>query len=331
MTGSFNFNALDAETKHEYPVLDDQGQKIAWTVVGVMTAALVYSYWNTLSYIANFWDQPQYSSGYFIPIFAAALLWIRRDTFREVPTWHRWVGLAILTLGIVMRVLGTRATQYAVDNVSMIPCLIGVFVMVGGLPTLRWAAPSAAFLVFMMPWPRALQERITMPLQRLAAMASNYLLVTLGVDSFREGNNISFGLDEKAMNVAEQCSGLRMLTMFAGLSVALALLSRTRPWWERALIVVSALPIALATNVVRITLTGLLFNLHLDEVPLVHKVFHDAPGIIMMPLAIGFLYLESKILSNLVIDDDHAAPVEFETMSEFVPPVEAKKKLKVEV
>ena len=330
MTGSFNFNALDAETKHEYPALDDHGQKIAWIAVGLMTAALTYSYWNTLTYIAGFWDQPQYSAGYFIPIFAAALLWIRRDTFRDVPMWHRWVGLGILTLGIVMRVLGARATQYAIDNVSIIPCLIGVFVMVGGLPTLRWAAPSAAFLIFMMPWPRALQESITMPLQRLAAIASNYLLVTLGVDSFRNGNTISFGLDEKAMNVAEQCSGLRMLTMFAGLAVALALLSRTRPWWERALIVVSALPIALAVNVVRITLTGVLFNLHLDDFPLVHKVFHDAPGIIMMPLAIGFLYLEAKILSNLVIDDDHASPVEFETISDPVGRIEAEN-WKVEV
>lgn len=322
MTGSFNFNALDAETKHEYPPLDERGQKIAWGVVGVMTLGLIYSYWNTLIYISNFWDEPQYSAGYFIPIFAAALLWIRRDTFRDVPVWQRWVGLGILTLGIIMRVVGTRATQYAIDNLSMIPCLIGIFVMVGGLPTLRWAAPSAAFLVFMMPWPRAVQQSITMPLQRLAAIASNYLLVTFGVDSFREGNNISFGLDEKAMNVAEQCSGLRMLTMFGGLAVALALLSRTRPWWERGLIVLSALPIALATNVVRITLTGLLFNLHLDEIPLIHKIFHDAPGIIMMPLAIGFLYLVSKILSNLVIEEDHSAPLEFETTSAAVGQVE---------
>jgi exosortase/archaeosortase family protein len=123
-----------------------------------------------------------------------------------------------------------------------------------------------------------------------------------------------------------------MLTMFGGLSVALALLSRTRPWWERALIVISAVPIALAVNVVRITLTGLLFNLNLDEVPLVHKIFHDAPGIIMMPLAIGFLYLEAKILSSLVIEDHHTTPIEFETISDLAGPVATKpKNSKVEV
>ncbi len=314
MTGSLNFNALDAETKHELPPLDDQGQNISWAILVAMVGAVIAAYWNTLTYIAGFWEQPQYSAGYFIPAFAAVLLWIRRDKFRDVPVWHRWVGLGILTLGIVVRVLGTRATQYAIDNLSIIPCLIGVFVMVGGLPTLRWAAPSAAFLIFMMPWPRELQGRVALPLQKLAAMASNYLLVTLGVNSFRDGNTISFGLDQEAMDVAAQCSGLRMLTMFLGMSVALALLSRSRPWWERGLIVISALPIALAVNVIRITITGLLFSLNIDDNPLVHKIFHDFPGLIMMPLAIGFLYLEAKILSSIVIDDDHATPTEFGTI-----------------
>ena len=224
--------------------------------------------------------------------------------------WHRYVGLGILAAGIVMRVLATRATQYSFDNWSLIPTTIGVFVMVGGLPTLRWAAPSIVFLVFMMPIPK--EKDLTIPLQQLSSMLSSYLLVTLGVDAFRNGTQITFGFNEEAMNVAEQCSGLRMLTIFSGLSVALALILRNRPWWERLLIVFSALPIAVIANVVRITLTGLLFNMGVES-PLLHTVFHDAPGVIMMPIALGLLYLEFKILSNIVIEEDTAAaPVQFD-------------------
>lgn len=311
MNSPADLGALQTRSTPEYPALDSDGQRLSWIIVGLLSLGLLYSFWNTFDYIRGFWKYPQYSHGWLIPVFAAVLLWLRRDSFRKVPNWHRWVGVAILGFGILMRVAGAVTTTYALDNLSFIPCFIGVFVMVGGLPTLRWAAPAIAFLVFMLPLPRLLQEGLTRPLQRLASICSSYLLVTLGVDAFREGNQIRFGFTEEAMNVAEQCSGLRMLTIFSGLAVALALLSHTRPWWERALIVVSALPIAFIVNVIRITLTGLLFNLGVDS-PLMHTVFHDAPGLIMMPIAIGLLYLEFKILSNIVIDvDQETAPVHF--------------------
>lgn len=310
MATPINVNALNTHAKHEYPVLDEAGQRNSWIVLGLLAAALFYSYWQTLARIRGFWEFPQYSHGWLIPVFAAVILWLRRDSFRDVPMWHRYVGLGILAAGILMRVVATRTTQYSFDNWSLFPSYIGIFVMVGGLPTLRWAAPSILFLFFMMPIPK--EKALTMPLQQLASMLSSYLLVTLGVDAFRNGTQITFGFSEEAMNVAEQCSGLRMLTIFSGLAVALALLSRTRPWWERILIVLSALPIAVIANVIRITLTGLLFNLGVDS-PLLHTVFHDAPGLIMMPIAIGLLYLEFKILSNIVIEEDTTtAPVQFE-------------------
>jgi exosortase len=310
MAAPINVDALNTHATQEYPVLDEKGQRNSWVAMALLTAVLMYSYWPTIVYIRGFWEFPQYSHGWLIPVFAGVLLWLRRDKFRAVPMWHRYVGLAILAAGIVMRVVATRATQYSFDNWSLIICGIGLFVMVGGLPTLRWAAPSVAFLVFMMPIPK--EKTLTIPLQQLASMLSSYLLVTLGVDAFRDGTQITFGFSEEAMNVAEQCSGLRMLTIFSGLAVALALLSRNRPWWERVLIVLSALPIAVISNVIRITLTGLLFNLGVDS-PLLHTVFHDAPGLIMMPIAIGLLYLEFKILSNLVIEEEATtAPVQFE-------------------
>ena len=290
-------------------ILSEKEQTISWTLVGVGLLILIGAYWDMLDRIRGSWSSAQYSHGFLIPLFAAALLVMRREPFRNVPMWHRWVGVGLVALGTAMRVYGGYSVIFMADNFSLIPCIIGVFVMVGGLPTLGWAGTAAAFLVFMYPLPRVIEEKVMYPLQRLATMCSNALLVTMGVDSFREGNLIRLATRDEPLNVAEQCSGLRMLTIFTALSVAMALLFTEKTWWERSIVVLSAIPIALAVNVFRITLTGLLYYFNASEA-LTDKIMHDLAGWIMMPLALGLLYLEIYVMGKLFVDvPQHAAPM----------------------
>ena len=105
---------------------------------------------------------------------------------------------------------------------------------------------------------------------------------------------------------AEVPLGLRMLTIFAALSTAIAMISTTRPWWERIVILISAIPIALAVNSVRITLTGLAYSFLGNQgemVEVINTFAHDLAGWIMMPMALGLLYLEYQVLAQLVIED----------------------------
>jgi exosortase/archaeosortase family protein len=91
------------------------------------------------------------------------------------------------------------------------------------------------------------------------------------------------------------------------LSVAITLVT-DRPWWERIVIVLSSVLIALAVNIVRITVTGIL---HLTAGPqLADLVFHDLAGWLMMPMALGMLYVEFQILSHLIIEDDNSGPLQ---------------------
>lgn len=299
--------ALQRGHGHSYPVLEDKQQAMSWAVIVVLGLALLYGYWNMFLRISSSWDSPQYSHGWLIPVFAAVLIYLRRETFCEVPAWHRWVGVALVLGGFALRIFGAATVAFSVDNVSFIPCLVGIFVIVGGLPTLRWAMPAILFLIFMYPLPRVLEEGLMHPLQRLATACSHVALVTFGLDTFRDGNTIFIG--EHKLNVAEACSGLRMLTIFSALAVAMALISTTRPLWERLIIMLSAIPIALAVNIVRITVTGLLYSLNLEQ-EVINLFFHDAAGWIMMPMALGLLFLETQILSRLVIDsDEEAGPI----------------------
>ena len=145
----------------------------------------------------------------------------------------------------------------------------------------------------MFPLPGFLKDNLLRPLQEYATRFSVYAMQTFGIEVFRDGNVIH--LEKMDMNVVDACSGLRMLTIFLALSVAIAMIVTTRPWWERMIIVVSAVPVALLVNVIRITITGMLYNLNVRE-EIAEHFFHDFAGWIMMPMALGFLYLELQIL-----------------------------------
>ena len=102
-----------------------------------------------------------------------------------------------------------------------------------------------------------------------------------------------------------------MLTIFIALSSAIAMILTQRPIWERFILVVSAVPIAILVNVFRITITGVLYSFNVDS-ELVNHIFHDWAGYLMMPMALGLLFLEMQILQRIVIESD-AVPSQFKT------------------
>jgi len=270
-----------------------------WIVIGVGVVVLVLMNFNSLQGVAAGWRLPQYSHGYLIPIFAAVLLWIRRESFVQPPASHLWLGVGLMALSVLMRVVGTRFVVFTADNLSFITCILALFIVVGGLTSLRWAAAPICFLAFMYPLPGFLEDRILRPLQTFATQSSTFALQTLGVEAYRVGNKIN--LDHMELGVIDQCSGLRMLTIFIALATAIAMILTHRPMWERLVLVASAVPIAILVNVIRITITGLLYNLKVDS-EIANHIFHNWAGYIMMPIALGLLFLVMQVLSRLVLE-----------------------------
>ena len=224
--------------------------------------------------------------------------------FGNVKLDARLAGFVLLAAGLGIRLLTTHFPNMTPEMGSFVPALAGVFLMVGGWMVLKWAGPAIAFLVFMYPLPSFLDNGLLAPLQRIATIASTYALQTLGLPTYREGNVIYVG--ELKLGVVDACSGLRMLTIFVALAVAIILVT-DRPIWERIIIVLSAVPIALAVNIVRITVTGVLHLTAGSE--LADKVFHDLAGWVMMPMALGLLYVEFQLLTHLMVDDGPAGPL----------------------
>ncbi len=75
------------------------------------------------------------------------------------------------------------------------------------------------------------------------------------------------------------------------------------------IILISAVPIALIVNVVRVTTTGIFYMTIAGESEWIQKFSHDGAGLFMMPLAMGLLYFEIQLLSQLAIADDMSAAV----------------------
>jgi exosortase len=285
-------------------------QVVPWVTLAVLLGILIFVYGNSLDDrgAKKFWDNPKYSHGWLVPIFTVILLWMRHEPFGPVTLAARWAGVALLSSGVGLRLAATYYPNQVPEMDSFVLAVAGLFLMVGGWKTIRWAGPPIAFLIFMFPLPGILDVKLLAPLQKVATLSSTYCLQTLGIPTYSEGNRIVIG--EVQLGVVEACSGLRMLTIFVALAVAITLVTE-RPLWERCVIVLSAIPIALAANIVRITVTGILYLTVGAE--WVDDVFHELDGWLMMPLALGLLYVEFQILAHIVIEESSAGPLQIGT------------------
>lgn len=279
-------------------VWSDPTQRTPLITLIVLTVMLVLAYLDTFSLVKDEWSNPLYSHGYIVPLIALGLLWVRFQPFRPVPALERWIGLGILILGLSTRLLGVYMTMAPLDRYSFLISIFGVFMLVGGWHTIRWAGPALGFLFFMLPLPSVLEHNVLWRLQTLASVGSTFVLQTLGMAAFREGNLIK--IPGANLNIADACSGLRMLTIFLALAVAMVFLIE-RPWWDKFIILLSAIPIALVVNIIRITVTGLLYWVVGPENEFAKKLGHDWAGFFMMPLALGFLWVELQILERITV------------------------------
>ncbi len=271
----------------------------------VLSACLLWATWPALVGMAQRWsNDARYSHGFLVPLFSLALLWLRRDMISGFRP--RWWGLGLFAAGMAMKLGGAYLYIPYIDEVSLVPTLAGACVLAGGLPCLRWAWPAVAFLVFMVPLPYRVEFLLGGPLQSFATWSSAYALQTMGLPAVTEGNVIH--INEARIGVVEACNGLGMLIMFFAFATAAAFLI-PRPA-DKAVILLSAVPISLIANVSRITLTGLLHVTVGGGVA--DHFYHDLAGWLMMPLALAMLWGELFLLSHLLVEPPASGPAPFD-------------------
>jgi exosortase len=152
------------------------------------------------------------------------------------------------------------------------------------------------FLLLMLPWPNRVQASLALPLQQWATSSAVFCLEVVGYEVVREGNVIHIG--NATVAVAEACNGLRMITAFFVIGGLVVLLVE-RAWWEKLIVFISSLPIALFCNTLRLAATAIAFTVLQGEYW--EKMFHDFGGYAMMPLALAIVVGEFWFLSKLTV------------------------------
>ena len=181
---------------------------------------------------------------------------IKWDTLRQLKPQGSWIGLAVVLAGICGQVLYRATGNPHMSLLSMLVLLYGAALFVFGWEHLKILWLPISYLVFSMPPPDPIYVKMTMPMQSLAAELGVQLMPLFGTHGARFGTTI---LVEGyfPLNVAEACSGMKMLVGFFALAVALGYTTQ-RPVWQKIMMAVMALPIAILCNGLRVTLTGVM-------------------------------------------------------------------------
>ena len=262
---------------------------------GLLTGAFGYLYAAVLAdLVADWWQDPDYSHGFLVPVLSAYFVWQRRQQLASAPQQPHWGGFCVLFLGLVVLFLGHFGAELFLMRISMTLVIAGVVVYVLGWHYLHLLAFPVVFLLFMIPPPAIVLNLLTFPLQLLAAKVSTFSLQLIHLPVYREGNVIF--LPYVTLEVVEACSGLRSLMSLLTLAVVFAHLTQRHPW-KRTLLVVSAVPIALVANACRIWGTGVLAHLYGNKVA--EGFYHAFAGWSVFVVAFVLLMLEGFVLSRL--------------------------------
>ncbi|MBC8481528.1 MAG: exosortase/archaeosortase family protein [Planctomycetes bacterium] len=284
-----------------------------WVKAGVVLVLLYFLFSHEISKIVVQWGDPSWSHGFLIPLFSLYFLNQHRGQILEDHKRglfkSNYIGLVLLLFVIVFYPLNiaSPALQYGYFNpLSVIACLGALVLFLGGWRLVKYSWLAVLFLIFAVPLPQRYYVAITMPMRIFAANVSTALLNLFnGIEATVNGVVIDViykGVHlEPALNVAEACSGMRLLMAFLALGVAMAYL-HYRPLWQRLVLLASTVPIAILCNVVRVTVTGFIYVLW--EPKYAQGIYHDMLGMLMLPLAFFIYGGIAWFMENIFIEEE---------------------------
>jgi len=254
--------------------------------IGILGALVLWLYWPTLGrLLSQWWHDPNFSHGFFVPLFAAFVIWQERDRLARILPQPSWSGLVVILVGLGVLIVGRMGAELFLDRSSLLLVLAGMVILFLGWNLFRAVLFPWAFLLLMIPIPTIVFNQITFPLQLLASQVAAAILPVFGVPVLREGNVIN--LPAMPLEVAEACSGIRSLMSLLTLAIIYGYLLERRVW-VRWLLAIAAVPITVFANDVRIVGTGLLVQYWDPQAAAGY--FHASWGWIIFVVSLVMLY-----------------------------------------
>ncbi len=244
-------HALQISGRHQI-----QNIRLVWVTLALL-AVTVLSYWPTIANLFKEWQRnDDYSAGQLVPLIALFLVWRERKTLRRCLLRPCWWAIALLILAQTARIFGLLFMYESAERYSLVLTAAGLVLMVAGWQVFRSVSWILLLLFLMVPFPGRVHNLISGPLQKMATTGSVFLLEAFGVRVSQQGNVVMLN-ENTPMGVAEACSGLRMLTAFIIITAFMAyMVNRSRR--QKAVLLLSSVPVAVICNILRIFVTALL-------------------------------------------------------------------------
>jgi exosortase len=229
--------------------------------------------------------------GFFVPIIAGYIIWQHRFQLAALKPEPNYWGLVLIVWGAVQLMLGTLGAELFLSRTAFLISLVGVIWFLGGTKILRALSFPLFLLIFMIPIPAIVYARITLPLQIFASRVAENVLGWVNIPVLRDGNVLE--LASQKLSVAEACSGIRSLLSLSFLSLIYAYFFDNKVWM-RGVLLIGTIPIAIAANASRVTLTGILSEVRTD---LAEGAFHMFEGWVLFLVALALLVAFHKLVN----------------------------------
>ena len=258
------------------------GAVLQFLIFGALLGAL---YWRVLWELGlDWWNDANYSHGFLVPIFSGYLVWNERERLRALRPRGSWVGFPVLLMGIAVLILGEIGAELFTTRGSLVLILAGLVLFHLGVEIFKVLFFPLMFLFFMIPLPAIVFNAIALPLQGLAANNAAWALDLVGVPVLLDGNVMH--LSHTSLGVTEACSGIRSLISLLALATAWSCIT-FESWTKRFILIVSAVPITILANSMRVLITG--FIAHHYGVEYAEGFYHSMAGLLVFMVAFAGL------------------------------------------
>jgi exosortase len=263
---------------------------LPYAIIAVLLVVIYYRIGAKL--LTDWYNIPDYSHGFLVPLFSVFLIWDKRKVLAATTVAETWRGLYLIIPSLFLVILGVYGADLFLSRFSFVLLAAGLVWTLMGSAMLRELRFPLLVLLLAIPFPAIIFNQITFPLQLLASSLASEILPHLGVPVLHEGNIIELPLMK--LEVAEACSGIRSLMSLFTLAVFYGyFLEKTTA--RRVILAIASIPIAVAANAFRVVGTGLCVQYWDPQKAL--GFFHEFSGWVMFVISLACLYLVHRIMN----------------------------------